>query len=98
MGQLCTTQSLKLSQGEKTAQEDGFPWASFLRKPPFRGGMPHAAIPVCPTAPSGPDGPVLLHVVSRENWVSVQPQGMANVRFAIYIDPRPGLNLAMSLN
>lgn len=34
----------------------------------------------------------LLHVVSRGNWLGIQPTAMANIRFTIYIDLRPRLN------
>lgn len=45
------------------SQEGGFLLGALSRETPFRWRYP--SLP--PTAPSGPDGPFLFHVVSREN-------------------------------
>lgn len=41
-----------------------------------------------PTAPSGPNVLVLLHVDSRENWLGVQLLVMTKIKLAIFIDIR----------
>lgn len=62
--------------------ETAFQWTDAICKYPS----------LSPTAPSGPKVSFLLHVVSRGNWLGIQPMVMANIKFTIYIDLRPRLN------